>query len=247
MSLPTEEPELEVSVAVLRKYLIDLQDHHIALQKTLDNTSPGDEQIYKLIVKKTNYQKVVATYTASLTIEAGQAGFRNLQFNNAKNLWIPGSGSFLANTSHSMALWSGSVQELKLWTNTLQDSILDNHALAPTSFQGNLVDTHTGSTSSFYSLAYRLTLGSDNKKTDLIVSSSVSSSHPNQSIKQPTSSFYHFTGSYYNPITEIHSLEWPDLGGNRSVGTKIRIESTSTAGETELGNTIHLWKDNSAQ
>jgi len=220
--------------------------YHIALQKTLDGTI-ADEQIYKLIVKKTNYQKVVATYTASLTIEAGQAGYRNLQFNNTTNLWIPGSGSFLANTSHSMALWSGSVQELKLWTNTLQDSILDNHALAPTSFQGNLVDTHTGSTSSFYSLAYRLTLGSDNKKTDLFISSSVSSSHPNQSINQPTSSFYNFTGSYYNPITEIHSLEWPDLGGNRSVGTKIRIESTSTAGETELGNTIHLWKDNSVQ
>ena len=221
--------------------------HHIALQKTLDTTSNADEQIYKLIVKKINYQKVVATYTASLTIEANQTGYRNLQFNNTTNLWIPGSGSFLANTSHSMALWSGSVQELKLWTTTLQDSILDNHALAPTSFQGNLVDTHTGSTSSFYSLAYRLTLGSDNKKTDLIVSSSVSSSHPNQNIKQPTSSFYNFTGSYYNPITEIHSLEWPDLGGNRSVGTKIRIESTSTAGETELGNTIHLWKDNSVQ
>jgi hypothetical protein len=42
-------------------------------------------------------------------------------------------------------------------------------------------------------------------------------------------------------VIERHSLEWPDLGGNRSIGTKIRIESTTTVGTTEL------WRDNSVQ
>ena len=211
--------------------------HLINLQRSsiTDATSSGVTQTYTLSIRDTNYQKVTARYSASLTVVGGSTGSSYLQkFNTQGTLWIPGSGSFPAATSQSMNILSGSVQELRYWTQPLQDSILDNHALAPTSFQGNLADTHTGSTSSFYDLAFRLCLGADNKKTNLVATSSIASQHPNQTINGLSGSFYNFSGSYYNPIVEIHSLEWPDLGGNRSVSNKIKIDTTTLSSGNQL-------------
>lgn len=109
-----------------------------------DDDSDITNQSYHLIVKRTNNEvdllspQVVTTHTASIFMN-GTEGFEtvnNIGYITAGNLWIPGSGSFPANTSYSMDLFTGSVQELRYWTSYLQNSILDNHALAPTNFQG---------------------------------------------------------------------------------------------------------------
>lgn len=228
--------------------------HHIALTRNdLDDNSATAIQTYKLAVRKTNYEKVVATYTASLRFGTDSAASQsfNSRFTTDSALWIPGSASLNlhpASTSHSAQFWSGSIQEFRYWDTTLQDSILDNHALAPTSFQGNLANTHTGSTSSFYDLCFRLSFGADNNKIAFISAglaiptASQTSQHPNQGIASFASSTrLNSTGSYfgfwsgstysttgsrsgYTPNVEIHSLEWPDLGGNRSISNKIRID-----------------------
>ena len=228
--------------------------HHIALTRDdLDDNPTSAIQTYRLSVRKTNYEKVVAIYTASLSFAAGNAASQsyNSRFVTASALWIPGSASMNihpASTSHSARFWSGSVQEFRYWGSTLQDVILDNHALAPTSFQGNLADTHTGSTSSFYDLHYRLSFGADNNKIAFVSAglalptASQISQHPNQyTASFASSTFARSTGSYfafwsgstntttgsrsgYTTNVEVHSLEWPDLGGNRSISNKIRID-----------------------
>lgn len=214
--------------------------HHLALRRENQTDTTSDNQTYTLIAKSTNYNKVVSTQTASLSVDGGVSASYNNSFLTAGNLWIPGSGSYALNASHSMDLFSGSVQELRYWSSELQDSIIDNHALAPTSFQGNTDGVFTGSTSSFDTLAYRLTLGSDNTKTiDLYypATSSFNSQHPNQESVLPTSSFYNMTSSAYVSVVEENSLEWPDLGANRSISTKIRIDSTILAGDQLYTNT----------
>ncbi len=155
--------------------------------------------------------------------------------------YIPSAQSFTAAESASMAVLSGSVQELRFWTTLLQPSILDNHALSPTSFQGNLPTSHSGSTSSFETLAFRLSLGGDARKIDHSITSSVLSQHPNQrlttwwSTSQTLSgSFKNFTTNSMEPIVESYSQEWPDLGGNRSVSNKIRLDNTILAGDNQL-------------
>lgn len=231
--------------------------HSITLQRGVTSDATSSNQTYTLIAKKVNYDKVVATQTASLYISGSSGSYNNSFVTGGSDLWIPGSGSFTYAQSKSMAIFTGSVQELRYWSTALQDAILDNHALAPTSFQGNTDEVHTGSTSSYYDLAFRLCLGSDNKKINYNLTSSATSQHPNQfepnfsgSIAK-TANFYRFapnaSGSMYEPITERHSLEWPDLGGNRSVGTKIRIEDTFTAGSNTAGTDVQLYRDNSVQ
>ena len=229
------------ATASVSSSIYDGNFHLINIQRdnATDSYSSGTNQIFSLSVRQTNYQKVVQTATASLTISGSSSGSYLQSFVTSGSLWIPGSGSFTAAVSHSMNILSGSVQELRYWSNPLQSAILDNHALAPTSFQGRLADTYTGSTSSFHDLGFRLCLGSDNKKIDFATTTSYTSQHPNQLDNYFTAgfksaSFYNFSGSFYNPIIEIHSLEWPDLGGNRSVSNKIRIDQTFLAGDIQL-------------
>jgi len=131
--------------------LYDGSFHNITVMRGVEDDDPNIlNQSYHLIVKRTNNEvdllspQVVSTCTASIYMN-GSEGFdisNNSSyaiFGNSGRLWIPGSGSFLASTSYSMDLFTGSVQELRYWTSYLQNSILDNHALAPTNFQGGNV------------------------------------------------------------------------------------------------------------
>ena len=109
----------------------------------------------------------------------------------------------------------------------------------------------TGTTSSYAQLALRYCLGSDNKKENWYTTSSYRSQHPNQNItnfntgisKEATFHNFPSTINYYNPIVEVHSTEWPDLSGNRSISNKIRVDSVFLAGEN--GNV--LYRNNSIQ
>lgn len=190
--------------------------HHLSVVNNGSNIT--------LYARKTNYEKVVSTTSGSV------AGSSWGSPTVTSNLQIPGTAN----------PFSGSVQELRYWSSALDSRILDNHALAPTSFQGNDSDVYSGSTSSFYDLAFRLTLGSDNNKINYALTASISSSHPNQSITRfstgqlKTGSFINYTNTASIAHVEIHSLEWPDLGANRTVSNKIRIDNTFVAGDTQL-------------
>jgi hypothetical protein len=223
--------------------------HSITLQRDVADDATNINQTYILIVKRTNYEKVVSTQTASLFINGLTSSSYNNSFITTGTLWIPGSGSFTVNDSSSMTLFTGSIQEFRYWKTSLEDSILDNQALAPTNFQGNPIEGFTGSTSSFYDLSFRLCLGSDNRKIDFGLTSSFGSQHPDQSanmfgdsVTSKTATFHRLRSPLYEPIVEIHSMEWPDMGANRSISTKIRIDETITAGTNQLYPNIKVEK-----
>ena len=224
----------DIASAIVSSSIYNGEFHNITLQRSstihLDDISSGIHT-YELIVKATNYQKVVSTQTASLVVDGAVSSSCNDRFINRPDyLLIPGDAD-LSGPEYT-APFSGSIQELRLWTTTLNDEVLNNHALAPTSFQGNTDGILTGSTSSFDSLSFRLCLGSDNKKIDVYSTSSYYSQHPNQQKNQfytgeeKVATFTWISTPTYEPIVEIHSLEWPDLGGNRSISNKIRIDNT---------------------
>ena len=198
--------------------------HHLAITSNNSNKTT-------LSARKVNYGKVVSTQTGSVNAAWGGAGTA---------LFIPASTTVLPAASHSAAIFTGSVQELRYWTTELADRILDNHALAPSSFQGNDADLYSGSTGSFNELAFRLTAGADSSKFNYSVSSSISSSHPNQLIttfndgSSKLATFTNFQATSSVPLVETDFLEWPDLGANRTIANKIRIDSTIVAGDNQL-------------
>lgn len=220
--------------------------HSITLRREVEDDTASIQQQYTLVVKKTKYEKVVSTQTASISIDGALSASYNTSYTTPGTLWIPGSSSYTFAQSESITLLSGSVQEFRYWTTALRDNILDNHALAPTSYQGNNVDIFTGSTSSFYDLAFRLCLGSDNKKINYQATTSYNSQHPNQDINTfysgtPKSAlFVGLREPMYEPIVEIHSTEWPDLGGNRSLSNKIRIDESVLVGDSILYRNVKV-------
>jgi hypothetical protein len=230
--------------------------YHIALHRENKTDVATQNQVYKLVAKRVNYEKVVATYSASFTVTgstpAGVAYNRSFLSGSSHNAGIrlvTTDPTGFPTTFYPSSSWTGSIQEIKFWSETLNNSILDNHALAPTSFQGNTDGVFTGSTSSFYTLGARFTLGSDNIRQNYNISSSIQSRHPDQSKLTYTGSFpisasilqsgslSNYSGSlslFFEPVTEIHSMEWPDLGANRSISNKIRIDETFLAGQNQL-------------
>lgn len=116
--------------------------HSLTVMRNTLIDDPALEHTYSLIVKRTNNDIELLTPNVVFSDEAvitTDVIAENQCFIGQGTLWIPGSGSFPANTSYSMDLFTGSVQELRYWTNYLPESILTNHALAPTSFQGSNV------------------------------------------------------------------------------------------------------------
>lgn len=198
---------------------------HLAINASMS----GNNITYTLYTKKTNYGKVTQTYSSSFTTTT--ADFTSSWLSNNTTIWLPGSGS--------TGLFSGSVQEFRFWNTSLHEDVIDNHALAPTSFQGNTDEIFTGSTSSFDSLLLRLTLGSDNKKTDYHLITTESSKHPNQN-ETRLAYFNNFVPTDYTNVVETNYLEWPDTGGNRQLGNKVRIEETFNTSD-------QLFRDNKTQ
>ncbi len=216
--------------ASLSSSLYDGEFTHLVLNHAYDGGTTTD---YTLYAKKTKYGKI--TQAASASLQSTSPFYITS--------WFPtGSGftnRFYLPGKDYNGYFSGSVQELRFWSRSLQESIIDNHALAPTSFQGNTDSVFTGSTSSYDELMFRLTLGSDNKKTNYIISSSFYSQHPNQSLPV-TASFANFLTVKYEPVVEQNFLEWPDNGGNRQLANKIRIEKT-------INTSQQLFRNNKTQ
>lgn len=246
--------------------------HSITLQRLVDDDTPTINQTYTLVVKRTNYEKVVSTQTASLYIDGSTSSSYNSTFISTGSLWIPGSGSFVSSQSSYVydtasfydsssiydsggptasleSLLTGSIQEFRYWKTSLEDSILNNQALAPNNYQGNPPIGFTGSTSSFYDLSFRLCLGADNRKIHFGLTRSFASQHPDQTsiyfgdnTTYKRAEFFRFREPLYEPIVEVHSLEWPDVGGNRSISNKIRIDENFLAGQAQLYPDIKVEK-----
>lgn len=166
-----------------------------------------------LYVSKISHGTVVTTTSGLVAIPAGTVTY------------IP--------SDTSTNPFSGSVHDIRYWTEILSDRMIEAHALSPTSFFNDESTSLTGGTGSFDQLAFRLTAGADNKRYDYTTLTSVTSSHPDRSVltfndgSSLTATFVNFTNpSSSIPVEETHYMEWPDIAGNRQVSNKVRLEST---------------------
>ena len=149
------------------------------------------------------------------------------------NLYIGGAGTGQTDPNSNNNYFKGTFQELRYWSEPLNEDAFDFHVLNPESYEGNT----TGS--SYDKLALRLPLGND-----LHISSSagdfIFSSHPGSTpsyIATYTSSFSNpsFSGSYisgtlsqsFEPFTEQYYYNSPNTGILERVTNKIRIPNTT--------------------
>lgn len=146
--------------------------------------------------------------------------------------------SYLGNLMGGMpGTYSGSMQEFREYLEYISQDAFDDHTLNPTSYVSGLSPT-----SSYDTLVRHYTLGSDTIGIDLSTDGTIiSSSHPNQKIKDFTSANSFSTNATafgfevaedlqrgnFTQVEETYYVRGTSIGANNPRSEKIRLEDNS--------------------
>ena len=173
---------------------------------------------YTLFAKRydAGRSKIFLQQSASLTITGSTY---NTSFHSGSNkLYIGG----LANSSGKATYnkFTGSMMEFRLWKTALSESKFDNHVAAPNAYNGNHASASYTDLVTRFSFNDNKNLSSDPNISD--VSGDISYTE--------TGSAVGFSGNFFVNIEEEHKLLVPNLGPNRMMSSKIRIEDSKLLG-----------------
>tara|TARA_Y100000004_G_scaffold180821_1_gene225837 strand:+ start:6715 stop:11400 length:4686 start_codon:yes stop_codon:yes gene_type:complete len=182
---------------------------------TADTTTQNIK--YELTTKQYDSTRQVIQYQDSSSFNSSTAGV-NTKFSTSTNFYLGGKPS----SKFYGVQFSGSLQEFRLWSEPLSQSVFDNHVRAPKAYNGN-------TTSSAYdNLIFRLDLGDNinlQSNTEAIDDKSFKNSYGILS-----GSAVGFTGNSFRSLVDLEQLKVPNIGPNRRNATKIRLESTTLRG-----------------
>ena len=157
-----------------------------------------------VVAKKSKYGKIVAAVSASTT-----ASFAN-------------SGTLTLGGTTGGSRLQGQLQELRLWTSSLQDSAFNNHVSAPAAYDGNV--------SAYDELVFRTPL---TQKIDHAATSSLIGVEPNNS--GISASFASWTNNTpYDSIEETYYYDGISLGAGTLDDNKIRLENNELVGNLDV-------------
>jgi hypothetical protein len=157
-----------------------------------------------LLVKKSKYGKIVAAVSSSDTSP------------------FSGAGNVLLGGTTGGSRFVGQLQEVRLWSSSLQDSAFDNHVKAPAAYDGN-VDAYD-------ELIFRLPL---TQKINHATTSSLTGVQPQSS--SISASFTAWTNATpYDSIEETYYYDAVSLGAGTYDDNKVRIEANDLIGTLDV-------------
>jgi hypothetical protein len=164
----------------------------------------GNNGSLEVVAKKSKYGKIVAAVSASVTSSFGSTG--------TVTLGGASGGSRL----------QGQLQELRLWSSSLQDSPFNNHTKAPAAYDAN-VDAYD-------ELVFRLPL---TQKTDHTTAVTMSGVEPN--LSGISASFASWTNAEpYDSIEETYYYDGISLAAGTFDDNKIRLEDNELVGTLDI-------------
>lgn len=209
------------SASIDDEYLYDDIPLNLMIRRSTSSDLTSTNQTYDLFLKTNKYGKIAVERSASVTVNGSTDPNVNRAWVSSGDLYI-GSGSNVQTNK----ILSGSIFELRYWSNSLLTSSFDNHVLSPRSYNGNT------ETSSFYDLQAQWKFW---QRFDVAVTTSISSSHPDQTktsfYESPKiANFVGFDIDSFESIVETYKMEVPTLGNNTIYSEKVRIDSSSLYG-----------------
>ena len=142
------------------------------------------------------------------------------------NASLPGSG--VPTIWESSEYINGSIQEIRYYTDPLNDTVMDDHTLSRVSYHGN------SPTASYFDLKYRF-LPSKELKT-ITSPDNLASKHPNQNITTTSAgttlsaSIFNVTSTNLNGVVDKYYTKVPSAGPNNILNNKVRVEENSLNG-----------------
>ena len=165
----------------------------------------GSNGSLEVVAKKSKYGKIVAAVSASATASFAAAG----------TVTLGGGGG-------GGARLKGQLQELRLWSSSLQDSPFNNHTKAPAAYDGN-VDAYD-------ELVFRLPLTEKTNHTTAVTMSGV---EPN--LSGISASFASWTNAEpYDSIEETYYYDGISLAAGTFDDNKIRLEDNELVGTLDV-------------
>lgn len=164
----------------------------------------GSNGSLEVVAKKSKYGKIVAAVSASATAS----------FNS--------TGTVILGGTSGGARLQGQLQELRLWSSSLQDSPFNNHTKAPAAYDGN--------TDAYDELVFRLPL---TQKTDHTTAVTMSGVEPN--LSGISASFASWTNAEpYDSIEETYYYDGISLAAGTFDDNKIRLEDNELVGALDV-------------
>ena len=175
-------------------------------------------QKYELVLRTGKYGKIAIEQSASIIVSGSSEPNFNRSWASTGTLYIGSGSNHITNK-----ILSGSIFELRYWSNILSTSSFNNHTLSPRAYNGNY------QTSSFYDLQAQWKFWDP---WDVAITQSLISTHPNRSksnfYESPkTASFYGFDIGAFESITENYTMEVVSTANDTPFTEKIRIDSAS--------------------
>ena len=158
----------------------------------------------EIVAKKSKYGKIIAAVSASDVTSFASSGTLTL-----------------GGTTGGSRL-QGQLQELRLWTSSLQDSAFNNHVSAPAAYDGNV--------SAYDELVFRTPL---TQKINHATTSSLTGVEPNNS--GISASFASWTNNTpYDSLEETYYYDGISLGAGTLDDNKIRLENNELIGNLDV-------------
>jgi len=213
-----------LTASITDKYFYDDVPLNLMIRRSASNDQSSSDSRIDFIVETAKYGKSVIQESASLFISGSVSSSINRAWVSDGTLYI-GSGS----NSQTNKILSGSVFELRYWSKLLNRDSFTNHVLAPRAYNGNT------DTSSYHDLQAQWKFW---QPFDVAVTTSLESSHPNQSkntfySSSKTATFYGFDRGMFEPIVETYNMEVATVGNNTPFSEKVRIDSGSLIGSLD--------------
>jgi len=213
------------SASIEDEYLYDDIPLNLMIRRRLTSDSSSAEQQYDFFVKTNKYGKIAVERSASVIVSGSL-------YPNINRAWVSDGTLFIGSGSNPKTdkILSGSIYELRYWVNPLTESSFNNHVLAARAYNGNF------DTSSFYDLQAQFKFW---QKFDVAVTTSLSSSHPDQTKTQfltspKAANFVGFNSDAFESIVETYNMEVATLGNNTIYTEKVRIDSGSLIGGLDM-------------
>ena len=198
------------------------------LSPITSDSVPSDVQ-YDMFVKKYDASREKIQYSSHVSFSfdgnvSALSGSVNTAWTGSDFLQFGGNGTpTLLTTYQSGSVtylpFSGSMMEMRLWTEPLSESVFNNFTRAPKTYNGNDSDSH------YDKLILRIS-GDDDKNLDESGNEFLNDVSSRQTAVY-TASVHNYTSGnrpHFSSVVDKQQMQTPNLGPNRRSAVKVRIE-----------------------
>ena len=197
---------------------------------SVDDINQNNE--YKLQYRRNRKDRISLSRSASIDINGSTESSYNAAWTGSGVLNIGKGDLPTIGTPSDWAdaeYMSGSIQEIRYWTQPLKDIVVDEHTLSRESYHGNSV------TSSYFDLKFRFIPDSQIKNVNSPYDGMLSQ-HPNRRINTTedgrilSASLFNFESDDLRGVNEEYFTKVPSAGANNILSNKVRLEPNRLTG-----------------